>query len=174
MNHKREISVNNHRMPLQSWSHKRLTFILLSLPSFPHFMSFGTSIIETPKQLHPNRNTHGCLFCYSPLSFVSKHTHRRSSLRMKDINGCVQRTGTLPFDCDGDAVGRDVIVSGDCRHSGFVMEDHRREDQTCTDPHTHNQWLAIALKANQNHSILHLLQQTGGSTLPCTCIMQNC
>ncbi len=39
-------------------------------------------ITETPKQLHPNRNTHGCLFCYSPLRFVCKHTHRRSSLRI--------------------------------------------------------------------------------------------
>lgn len=45
------MSVNNHRMPLWSWSHKRLTFILLLFPSppiasFPHFMSFGTSIID--------------------------------------------------------------------------------------------------------------------------------
>lgn len=92
----REISVNNHRMPLQSWSHTRLTFILLLFPSppiasFPHFMSFGTSIIDhwetktaPPLLKHTSLAVYSVTLCCA----LSANTHRRSSLRMKESNGC--------------------------------------------------------------------------------------
>lgn len=83
-------------MPLWSWSHKRLTFILLLFPSppiasFPHFMSFGTSIIDHWKRkTAPPLQKHTSLAVYSvtPHCVLSANTHRRSSLRMKESNGC--------------------------------------------------------------------------------------
>lgn len=120
-------------MPLWSWSHTRLTFILLPFPSppiasFPHFMSFCTSITDRWET-----NTAPPLQKHTPLAVYSLRTHTDDHLSGWRGVMAVQRTGTLPFHCDGDAVRRDVIMSGVCRRSGFVMEDHRREDQTCTD-----------------------------------------
>lgn len=200
LNHEREMSVNNHRMPLWSWSHKRLTFILLLFPSppiasFPHFMSFGTSIIDHRGEMKtaPPLLRKRSLAVYSAFcQHTHTHTHKTIISQYQDTRSPGRKAITLICWCSphwNASISLWWRRSQAWHHHVSSLQTLRicdgrsqtwRSNTACADTHpspshTSSQWPVNAPQNFSNHDIYHCQaekQRTDRSKLPCTGYLQ--